>query len=503
MRKRSRAPSPWRGHSHWLHSKLYTSAARDSLHELERDSANIEARRCYNFAVEGIFSVIRQAKLDPWTQPLRVGANKELTLIGRKDPAKPEQNPALYDLIPIAELSYHGAYVNEDVAKDGIGAPLVAVRHLTGDQAAALFAPPAIYYGVTGIMEFEGSRRLLSIRDPLARDHICEWSHLSVGGEFHGVAGHGAGPGEAAKTWACATPAPGGIRLHLPSRPDGEPYNPHKTVVLVIHGLMDTPVSWVPLLNDLRSDKEFRRNYQFWFYSYPSGYPYPYSALVLRRELDAIEKKYPLTKKMVLVGHSMGGCISRTLITDTGNKLWLEVFGKPPEQTQLPAESKNLLKEALILRYRPEIGRVIFMSTPHRGSELATNWIGRIGSRLVKAPSKLISITQVARESVVPDPATLKLKGFPNSVDTLAPNNRFVLAINKVPITPGIPYHTIVGDRGRGDTPKSSDGVVPYWSSHLDGAKSEFIAPCNHSSPLNPQAIAEVHRILKQNISSN
>ena len=99
----------------------------------------------------------------------------------------------------------------------------------------------------------------------------------------------------------------------------------------------------------------------------------------------------------------------------------------------------------------------------------------------------------------MPDPATLKLKGFPNSVDTLAPNNRFVLAINKVPITPGIPYYTIVGDRGRGDTPKSSDGVVPYWSSHLDGAGSEFIAPCNHSSPLNPQAIAEVHRILKLN----
>ena len=60
---------------------------------------------------------------------------------------------------------------------------------------------------------------------------------------------------------------------------------------------MDTPATWVPLINDLRSDKEIRRNYQFWFYSYPSGYPYPYSALILRQELDAIEKKYPLTKK--------------------------------------------------------------------------------------------------------------------------------------------------------------------------------------------------------------
>ena len=199
----------------------YASAARDSLRELDRNTANIEARRCYNFAVEGIFSVIRQAKLDPWTQPLRVGANKELTLIGRKDPAKPEQNPALYDLVPIAELSYHGAYVNEDVTKDGIGAPLVAVRHLTAEQAAALFAPPAIYYGVTGIVEFEGSRCILSIRGSIGRgNHSRGRSHLSDGGEFHGVPGDGVGQGEAAKTWAYTTPASGGIRLHLSGRPD-------------------------------------------------------------------------------------------------------------------------------------------------------------------------------------------------------------------------------------------------------------------------------------------
>ena len=272
----------------------------------------------------------------------------------------------------------------------------MAVRHLTPEKAAELFAPPAIYYGVTGFAEFEGSRCILSIRGSIGRGNRGRGrSHLSVGGEFHG-----------ALAMALAKEKPQKLGLVRLLRPEEyastarvarmEPYNPNKTVVLVIHGLMDTPATWVPLLNDLRKDQAIRRNYQFWFYSYPSGYPYPYSALILRRELDAIEKRYPLTKKMVLVGHSMGGCISRTLITDTGNKLWLEVFGKPPEQTKLPAESKNLLKEALILRHRPEIGRVIFMSTPHRGSELASKWIGRIGSRLVKAPSKLISMSQVA-----------------------------------------------------------------------------------------------------------
>ena len=483
--------------------EAYASAARDSLRELERNPANTEARRCYNFAVAGIFSVVRQAKLDPWTKPVQVGANNELILKGKWDLAKPEQNPVLYEFVPTDALRYHGAYVKDDVKRDGIGAPLVAVRRLTPEKAAELFAPPAIYYGVTGLAEFEGSRCIVSIKDPLAAETvIVEGRGYPMAANFTGAL---------AMTLAREKPQKLGlIRLLRPEEYAStfrvarlEPYNPNKSVVLVIHGLMDTPVTWVPLINDLRGDKEIRRNYQFWFYSYPSGYPYPYSALILRQELDAIEKKFPLGKKMVVIGHSMGGCISRTLITDTGNKLWMEAFGTPPQKTEMPAESKRLLEGAIILKHRPEIGRVIFMSAPHRGSDLARNWIGRIGSMLVKTPRKLLSVGQVIRAGLKPDPAALQLKRFPNSVDTLAPNNRFVVAINKIPITPGIPYYTIVGDRGRGDTPNSSDGVVPYWSSHLDGARSEFIAPSNHSSPLNPQAISEVHRILKLNIQSN
>ena len=481
--------------------ETYASAARDALHDLERKPADTEARRCYNFAVAGMFSVVRQAKLDPWTQPIPFGANNKLILTGKKG-SRPEQNPALYVLIPTDELSFHGAYVKDDVKKDGIGAPLVAVGHRSEEQAAALYAPRAIYYSVTGVVEFEGSRCVLSIHDPLATETA------QVEGHTYPLAANFT----ASLAMVLAKEKPQKLGLVRLLRPEEyastarvsrmEPYNPNKAVVLVIHGLMDTPATWVPMLNNLRGDPFIRANYQFWFYSYPSGYPYPYSALILRQELDAIEKKYPLTKKMVVIGHSMGGCITRTLITDPGMKLWMTAFGKPPEQTVMPEESKRLLKEALIFKHRPEIGRVIFMSAPHRGSELAKNWLGRIGSMLVRTPVKMLTIGKTLREAVTPDPAALQLKRFPNSVDTLAPNNRFVVAINKIPITPGIPYHSIVGDRGRGDTPNSSDSVVAYWSSHLDGAVSERIVPSNHSTPLNPEAIAEVHRILKLNAQS-
>src|SRR5881394_311719 len=336
--------------------EAYVDAARDSLHGLERNPSNAEARRCYNFAVAGIFSVIREAKLDPWTQPLHLGGNNDLTLTGKKD-SQPEHNPALYDLIPTDQLNFHGAYVKNYVKKDGIGAPLVAVRHLTAAQAAALFMAPAFYYSVTGVAEFEGSRCTLSILDPLATETA------RVEGHSYPIAANFT----ASLALVLAHEKPQRLGLVRLLRPEEyaatarvartEPYNPNKAVVLVIHGLMDTPATWVPMLNDLRGDKDIRRNYQFWFYSYPSGYPYPYSALILRQELDAIEKKYPLGKKMVVIGHSMGGCITRTLISDPGTKLWLEAFGRPPAEVEMPAESKRLLEEALIFKHRPEIGR--------------------------------------------------------------------------------------------------------------------------------------------------
>ena len=94
----------------------------------------------------------------------------------------------------------------------------------------------------------------------------------------------------------------------------------------------------------------------------------------------------------------------------------------------------------------------------------------------------------------------LKLKRMPDSIDTLSPNDAWVKVMNTLPIQKDVPYHSIIGDRGRGDTPASSDGVVPYWSSHLEGAASEKIVSSNHAANQSPQGIAEVVRILKQQV---
>ena len=128
---------------------------------------------------------------------------------------------------------------------------------------------------------------------------------------------------------------------------------------------------------------------------------------------------------------------------------------------------------------------------------MAAHRLGRLGSSLVRLPVTLLRAGGDAIKIMTMSAGDLPLRRIPNSIDTLAPSNRFVKAINTIPMTKGVPYHSIMGDRGRGDTPNSSDGVVPYWSSHLDDAESEVIVSSNHSAHQNRQAIEEVRRILK------
>jgi pimeloyl-ACP methyl ester carboxylesterase len=481
----------------------YMNAAETALRQFERNPRDENARNDYNFAVARIIAVIGNLKLDPWTQPLVIAASSgDFVLTHKLDP-RPQWNPALYRFTPADQFDLHGTYVTERTTRDGLGAPVVAVGREASQDARANFSLPRTYYGVTALARFEGRRCVLSFEDPLAEETV------QVDGHTYPLAADFTVP--LAVMLASTNPKKLELaRLLNPAKYAEtarisrlQPYDPNKAVVLVIHGLMDSPATWTPMLNRLRGDADIRRNYQFWFYSYPSGYPYPYSASILRRELDAAEKRFPLRKPMVVIGHSMGGCISRLLITDTGDKLWMELFKKPPEQVPLSPEAREIFTESLIFQHRPEIGRVIFISAPLRGSDLASNWVGRIGSSLVRAPPTLLSAGNSIIKVTTFHSGDLKLKRIPNSVDTLAPNNRFVKAINTIPITPGIRYHTIMGDRGKGDAPNSSDGVVPYWSSHMAGANSELIVPSAHPAHQNPQAIEEVRRILMLNARSS
>src|SRR5262249_25073995 len=65
-----------------------------------------------------------------------------------------------------------------------------------------------------------------------------------------------------------------------------EPYDPNRIPVVMIHGLWSSPTTWMEMFNDLRSWREIREKYQFWFYLYPTAQPFWTSAAQLRQTLS-------------------------------------------------------------------------------------------------------------------------------------------------------------------------------------------------------------------------
>jgi triacylglycerol esterase/lipase EstA (alpha/beta hydrolase family) len=479
------------------------SAAKISLNALEQRPNDSAAQRIYNFSVGRAVENLERAKIQPWQHRIDIvndGSNYTLTT---PKPIDSQHDPSRYDLFPTDSLKISGQFFKTRSSVQGIGAPLVAVARAENPQFRQQYRLPRVYAPVTAAIRFSGQKAELDFVDPMKTDRIAlNKRTFPLAIDF-----------SAPTAMLIARERPerlGFSRVMDPQKYADtarlcqlQQYDPTRIPVIFVHGLQETGASWAPMIDSLRDNPWIRKRYQFWFYSYPSGYPYPYSAALFRRDLGGIDRAFPNHKRVLLIGHSMGGMICRLMITDAGDKIWRDFFATSPANTPLANDTRKLLEEALVFNHRPEVQRVIFISTPHRGSKFAAGPIGRIGAALVRTPRSFTSIYASTKPLLVTDPAARTLKRMPNSVDTLEPNDRFVLAVDKLPITPGIPYHSIMGDRGRGDAPNSSDGIVPYWSSHLDGAKSELIVNSGHGAQYNPQAIGEVIRILKLNLADS
>jgi len=472
-------------------------AAKVSYGVLERRPRDESARDIYNFAVARTVQDIERANLQPWRHPTSVATDNGNYLLTSAKPVDVEHDPSRYDLLPTDTLRIRGRFFKTRTATGGIGAPLVAVGRAEDPQFRQHYKLRRIYAPVTAVIKFDGRRAELDFVDPFLTEHTTLSNHtLPLAVDL-----------SASTAMLLVQERPERLGLSRVINPEAyadtarlcqlQQFDRARTPVIFVHGLQATAASWAPMIDSLRQDPWIRAHYQFWFFSYPSGYPYPYSAMLLRRDLDGIKREFPGQKRIILIGHSMGGMISRLMITDARDTIWRDFFGTPPARTPLAGETRQLLGESLVFNHRPEVKRVIFISTPHRGSKLASGWIGRIGASLVRTPRLFEPVYAAMKPILVADTAARQLNRMANSVDTLEPNDRFVEAVNKIPITPGIPYHSIIGDRGRGDTPNSSDGVVPYWSSHLDSAQSELIVNSDHGAQSNPDAIREVERILK------
>ncbi len=277
-----------------------------------------------------------------------------------------------------------------------------------------------------------------------------------------------------------------------------EPFNPDKIPVLFVHGLASSPHAWMEFVNNLNSDPEFRRHYQVWVYLYPSGTPIVVNALRLRTAIEDVSRRYTLKHKIVIIGHSMGGILARLQVSNSGDTLWDSLFGAKADKMRAEFPADSLIKKSLFFQASPHVGRVIFIATPHRGSNLALIPIASIPSILIRMPNSLVRHFNNKLKSALRtiDPS---LKSIPTSITGLSPKSRLLKAMNTLPIE--VPYHSIIGNRGFDQRPlaQSSDGVVPYWSSHIEGADSELIVPTGHDAFKSPCSVNEVLRILKKN----
>ncbi len=265
-----------------------------------------------------------------------------------------------------------------------------------------------------------------------------------------------------------------------------QPYDPDKIPLVLVHGLLSTPHMWAPLVMDLLADEAIRSRYQIWFFYYPTGQPVPLSALQLREALDAAVAAHGPVKPMVLVGHSMGGILSRAQVSQVGPA---EADGVVPGVAELPEDSR--VRRALVFAPRADVGRAVFLFTPHRGSRLASNSLGAWGVRLIRLPDTLINEVGDLLETL----AGQHGGHLPTSIHGLSPDSRFLRILDDT--KPVVPTHSILGDRGRGDLWTGSDGVVPYSSAHFPAAESEVVVPTGHGGFTHPDAVAELKRILK------
>jgi hypothetical protein len=149
----------------------------------------------------------------------------------------------------------------------------------------------------------------------------------------------------------------------------------------------------------------------------------------------------------------------------------------------------------------PFIDRVVFISTPHRGSPFALKPIARFSASLVRLPQDLLMARPLPFLGAASGLGRSLLSGDLNCINMLQSDSATLELLNALPRDERVICHSILGNcRKHGPVEKCSDGVVPYWSSHIDWAESEKIVQSWHDTQKNPEAIEEVRRILHEHL---
>ena len=424
------------------------------------------------------------------------------------------------DIVPAVEVDTRS--LAEHYVVPGIGVPLVGVipagKIRAGDQLATLQARGTVST-LTALMEFPSGGG-----EPVLRLIPRHWNErVRIGRLSYPLAGDFSASIEV--YWNLTQVKEGRfLGLLSPQKLRDttgltcmERYNPAKIPIVLTHGLASSASTFGNLVNRLLSDPEIRHRYQFWYFNYPTGEAWTLSAAKYRESLARMRKHFDPTGKndnwdqMVVVGHSMGG-----LITHYSQCVepWRLLENAPLVRNRFasyldaryvtqPLPKASLESMRSVYFFQPvKASRVIYMATPHRGAPMAQSWLALLFSRLVSLPQDLVqevfNLATLQQDNLLTSPQ--RLTQWFTSVGQLSPSSYSIRGLTPLAVQ-NVPTHSIIGDRGRHNTPHSSDGVVPYWSSHIPWG-TESIVPADHSVQDIPETAEQVRSILKENLKT-
>lgn len=390
------------------------------------------------------------------------------------------------------------------VTKDGAGAPFVFCYHqgtpfLAGQPG---ISRAGISVPVTAFLRFDGSKAALGFFNRLDENEVEIDGHkLPLAADFSAPIAQ-----IVSRTPNRPFDIPGLLftRQHLPNAGlyQFQLYDPDRIPVVLVHGLFSRPEAWTPVLNRLMADPRIRAHYQFWCFLYPTGLPIWQSSMLLRADLDRFHRELERhgrranLHRIVLVGHSMGGLISSLMVREPGESFWARFSDRSLEDLDVSPEGRRLVEDMVKFEPREDIARVVYVTTPHRGSPIPHSPVIQQAIRFIQMPRTFNREDRQALVAAIHDEVRGLFTLPANSIRFLKSGSPVLEAVETLPMADDIPSHSIIGDRGKGDTPDSTDGIVPYWSSHIDSAVSEKIIPTDHSAPQFPETAAEIRRIL-------
>jgi pimeloyl-ACP methyl ester carboxylesterase len=286
-----------------------------------------------------------------------------------------------------------------------------------------------------------------------------------------------------------------------------QPYEPGRIPVVFVHGTASSPVWWAEMLNTLRADPVIRKRYQFWFFQYNSNNLITISAVQLRETLSGMVAQLdptgqdPAMKQMVVIGHSQGGLLTKMTAVAPGAELWNVLSDKSLDELDANPEIKDLLRRMLLFEPLPFVTRVVFISTPHRGSFLTKNWVRNLVRKVVTIPVDMVFKGGLYNKlsTQLKMPASMGGR-VPTSIDGMSAENPLLQSLVKLPLVPQVTGHSIISVLPDMEIETGNDGVVEYQSAHIDGVASEFVVRSAHSCQGHPFTIEEVRRILMEHL---